>query len=44
MALVNPGLDQWPHELRLDRIGRSRVTVVGWTDAVRRGWTSSRSV
>jgi starch synthase (maltosyl-transferring) len=33
MALVNPGLDRWRCELTLDRVGRYRVAVIGWTDA-----------
>jgi len=33
MTLVNPGLDRWRGELALDRVGRYRVTIVGWTDA-----------
>jgi len=33
MHLVNPGLDRWRGELPLDRVGRYRVGVVGWTDA-----------
>ena len=32
MALVNPGLDLWRGELQLERIGRYRFTIVGWTD------------
>jgi starch synthase (maltosyl-transferring) len=37
MTLVNPGLDRWRAELRLDRVGRYRFTVAGWTD-VYRSW------
>jgi starch synthase (maltosyl-transferring) len=33
MTLVNPGLDRWRCELPLDRVGRYRVAVLGWTDA-----------
>jgi starch synthase (maltosyl-transferring) len=33
MELVNPGLDRWRAELPLDRPGRYRFTVAGWTDA-----------
>ena len=32
MTLVNPGLDLWRGELRLEQIGRYRFTIVGWTD------------
>jgi starch synthase (maltosyl-transferring) len=35
MTLVNPGLDRWRAELPLDRVGRYRFTVSGWTDAYR---------
>jgi starch synthase (maltosyl-transferring) len=32
MTLVNPGLDRWRASLPLDRVGRYRVEIVGWTD------------
>jgi starch synthase (maltosyl-transferring) len=32
MTLVNAGLDRWRAELPLDRVGRYRFTVAGWTD------------
>jgi starch synthase (maltosyl-transferring) len=32
MTLVTPGLDRWRAELPLDRVGRHRFTVAGWTD------------
>jgi starch synthase (maltosyl-transferring) len=32
MILVNLGLDRWRGELRLERAGRYRFTVIGWTD------------
>ena len=32
MTLVNPSLDRWRAEIRLDRVGRYRFTVAGWTD------------
>jgi starch synthase (maltosyl-transferring) len=32
MALVNPGLERWRCELTLDRVGRYRLAVIGWTD------------
>ena len=32
MTLVNPGLDRWRAELRLEHPGRYRFTVAGWTD------------
>ena len=32
LALVNPGLDRWRGELRLERVGRYRFAVTGWTD------------
>jgi starch synthase (maltosyl-transferring) len=32
MALINRGLDRWSGSLRLDRMGRYRASVVGWTD------------
>ena len=33
MELINPGVDRWRCELPLDRVGRYRVVVIGWTDA-----------
>jgi starch synthase (maltosyl-transferring) len=33
MMLVNPGLDRWRGHLLLDRPGRYRIAIVGWTDA-----------
>jgi starch synthase (maltosyl-transferring) len=32
MTLVNRGLDRWRGELRLERAGRYRFAVAGWTD------------
>jgi len=32
MTLVEPGLDRWHAEIPLDRAGRYRFTVAGWTD------------
>ena len=32
MTLVNPGLDRWRGDLRLERRGRYRFTVVAWTN------------
>lgn len=32
MTLVNPGLDRWRGELRLEQVGRYRFTIAGWTD------------
>jgi starch synthase (maltosyl-transferring) len=32
MVLVNPGLDRWRGELRLEQMGRYRFTIAGWTD------------
>ncbi|MBI4485971.1 MAG: alpha-1,4-glucan--maltose-1-phosphate maltosyltransferase [Acidobacteria bacterium] len=32
MMLVNPGLDRWRGELRLEQVGRYRLAIAGWTD------------
>jgi starch synthase (maltosyl-transferring) len=32
MALVEPGIDRWRAELRVDRLGKYRFTVLAWTD------------
>ena len=32
MTLINPGLDRWRCEVTLNRIGRYRMVVVGWTE------------
>ena len=32
MTLINPGLDRWRAELRLEAAGRHRFTIAAWTD------------
>src|SRR5688572_9945339 len=32
MTLINPGLDRWRAELRLEPAGRHRFTIAAWTD------------
>ena len=32
MTLINPGLDRWRAEMRLEPLGRHRFTIVAWTD------------
>jgi starch synthase (maltosyl-transferring) len=32
MTLINPGLDRWRAEIRLEQAGRYHLTIAGWTD------------
>src|SRR6187431_2528492 len=32
MTPINPGLDRWRAELRLEPVGRHRFTIAAWTD------------